>query len=85
LPRIAYRRPLARDPERFFLASITASDCFDLPFERFAVLGGESIIKRTEATRFGLNPRLRPISSGEGTRFLTTKVAILQHYKLFSD
>jgi hypothetical protein len=61
--------------ERFeldFLAVIRG-----LPFERFEVAAeGEFIMKRTAWTRLLLSPSVRPISSGEGTRFLMTNAAI---------
>jgi hypothetical protein len=61
------------------LALISVAVALDLLLDRFEVPDdGESIIKRTEATRFGLKPNVRPISSGEGTRFLTTNVAMLK-------
>jgi hypothetical protein len=63
VPTPSYRRPLARDLE-----------CFELAFllDLFATvrLEGELMMLRTAATRSGLSPRLRPNSSGVGTRFL---------------
>lgn len=66
-------------PERFLLDRLSAPVALDLPFERFEVPDdGVSIITRTEATRFGLKPKVRPISSGESTRFLTTYAAMIR-------
>jgi hypothetical protein len=71
LPHLTYRRPLEREAELLATAP-------DLPLERFDLFAvdGEVMMKRTEATRFGLKPSLRPISSAEGTGFLTTYVII---------
>jgi len=76
----SYRRPLAREVERFLPAFLAAPTDGDLLFERLDVLrgDGELMIMRTEATRFGLKPNVRPISSGEGTRFLITYAAMLK-------
>lgn len=72
----------------FFLVAATR----DLPLERFRALAlggevatkrflvfvvdGEFMIMRTELTRLGLKPSLRPISSADGTRFVITYVGM---------
>lgn len=62
-PTPCYRCPLARGLKRFELA-------FLLDLFATVRLEGELMMLRTAATRSGLNPKLRPSSSGVGTRFL---------------
>jgi hypothetical protein len=71
LSHFAYRRPLACEVERFALNSLPLVTTLYLPLERFEVFAADAelMITRTDATRLALKPSLRPISSGEGTRF----------------
>ena len=75
---LPYRRPLAREVERFALRFLLFAPAMDLPLERFEILAvdGELMISRTVATCSSLRPSLRPISSADGTRFLITYVAM---------
>jgi hypothetical protein len=61
-----------REVERFAPAALRAANARDLLPERFDLnlADGKPMITRTEVTRFLGKPRLRPISSGEGTRLV---------------
>ena len=73
LPRLTHPRPDLRAVERFAVVDLLLVAIQDLLTERLDVLFvvGEPMITRTEATRFLDRPSLRPISSGEGTPFVT--------------
>ena len=68
------RRPVL-DWERFELA-LRFSELRSLPFGRLLRVVGEFMMLRTSAMRSELNPSLRPISSGESTRFLMMNVSM---------
>lgn len=74
---MAYRWPLRCEADRFALDLFRAA-ARDLPPERAEVFpfDGEFMISRSEAIRLGGNPSRRPISSGEGTRLVTTTVSM---------
>jgi hypothetical protein len=78
LPRFAYRRPLLREFARFLLDFLLVAATRELLPERPEVLraDGEFMMASTEATCSADTPSLRPISSGEGTRFFTTNAAM---------
>jgi hypothetical protein len=58
LPHLAYRRPLAREVDRFAFDFLLPVPPRDLPLERFEgfAVDGELMIKRTESIRLALKP-----------------------------
>ena len=62
----AYRRPVLRATDRFALVFLADAERELVRF-RLPVPEGEFMIRRTEAMRFSLKPRVRPNASAEGT------------------